>query len=349
MCIITESSKLNILQEDRLSAITDNYSTLLFPRIDLNAVLNNPEAINDTIQKHVIGKGGNHLVVGAIFICETFDNGKPADAAVLVPYSNNTTKTILDYEQGKVSFSHQIDILRIAAQNQILGVPKILGTARISPEDYDQEKFFGLIMERLYPLDTINLSMENIISIACALGKTLHEMHEHSVAHLDIKPDNIMQDSNGEVVLVDWDNGSINGSRSEKFEPNTIATTLQTASPEQLFQTGGIPQLMDIHALGMTIYFLLCGINLSNTENSTPSFPSGWLHLHERDMLQMQEDTKLTTEILTVLQRATSFEPQARYQSIMEFINELQGAYQKSLTSDAKMNKTAPIPVLATV
>jgi len=92
--------------------------------------------------------------------------------------------------------------------------------------------------------------------------------HAHSVIHRDLKPQNIMIGSFGEVLVLDWGVAKIRDDpRSSAFHQTmegTVIGTQRYMSPEQA--RGEIDQLderSDIYALGAVLYFLLNDLKVS--------------------------------------------------------------------------------------
>lgn len=83
----------------------------------------------------------------------------------------------------------------------------------------------------------------------------LSVLHSHSLVHRDVKPENVMIEKNGRVVLIDF-----NASRKESVadKDTVIMGTIGYASPEQL----GLSQTdarTDIYAAGVLMNVMLTG------------------------------------------------------------------------------------------
>ncbi len=98
---------------------------------------------------------------------------------------------------------------------------------------------------------------KKIVKSVCA---ALSVLHEQSLVHRDVKPENIMIDQNGRVVLIDF-NAARKVTTTDK--DTVVMGTIGYASPEQL----GISQSdtrTDIYAVGILLNVMLTGTHPSH-------------------------------------------------------------------------------------
>lgn len=92
----------------------------------------------------------------------------------------------------------------------------------------------------------------------------LHFAHERNVAHLDIKPSNIMLSSNDEVKVLDFGIAQVINDNG----PERTMGTPSYMSPEQLPPSSDVNHLSDIYSCGITLYELITGSTPFNDAKS---------------------------------------------------------------------------------
>lgn len=107
------------------------------------------------------------------------------------------------------------------------------------------------------------------INVLRQCGLALQESGKHSVIHRDIKPDNIMLSTNGEVKITDFGLARVNDDAS-KQGLTQVGVTMGTPlymSPEQV-EGADVDQRSDIYSLGVTAYHMLAGHPPFDGENA---------------------------------------------------------------------------------
>jgi serine/threonine-protein kinase len=124
------------------------------------------------------------------------------------------------------------------------------------------ERVFGIPLENfLYKKQTAGevVGISEAIELIIAIADGLAAVHHAGIAHRDVKPANIMLAPGGRVVLMDF------GLFLPEFEvaaQSTIAGSPQYMAPEAISNTvePGAGGLVDLYALGVVSYEMLCGV-----------------------------------------------------------------------------------------
>ncbi len=134
----------------------------------------------------------------------------------------------------------------------------------------------------------------------CLMLGYLHQRTPQTV-YGDMKPDNVMIQSGGNLRLIDF--GAVT-EISEHKKPRLILGTRGYAAPEQFDWRKGVDARTDIYSLGMTLYQLLTG--------NSPEQIAG------RGFLISGRKKKLSKTWIQVITRCVKENPQDRYQDCRE-------------------------------
>ena len=117
-------------------------------------------------------------------------------------------------------------------------------------------------------LDTLiekrgGLSEEETIRFTRQIGAALSFMHQNKMLHLDLKPKNVMLNTDNDAILIDFGLSKQYDSTGEPESSTTVGRGTPGYAPlEQAnYQDGhGFPVTMDVYALGATMYKMLTGV-----------------------------------------------------------------------------------------
>lgn len=148
--------------------------------------------------------------------------------------------------------------MRILSKLRGVYTPKIYGKGDLASTPY-------LVMEYVEGTELQQaakngpLPIDEICRLMIPVCKAIHELHRHNIIHLDLKPDNIRNRTDGRVVILDFGTAH----QSQIPDMYTVAhehqpITVDYVAPEQLF---GIrtDSRSDIYAIGAMLYELATG------------------------------------------------------------------------------------------
>jgi len=168
------------------------------------------------------------------------------------------------------------------------------------------------------------LPAADVRRILIETGSALGYAAKRGVVHRDIKPDNILLDSEGRCVVTDF--GIAKTSSGPRTAAGTSMGTPRYMSPEH---AQGIPVdgRSDIYSLGIVAYELLTGVTPFTGED-----PFAVLYKHINAPLPVpQLETDEEKAVFAVIEKMLAKNPDARYQHAYELIAGL-GGEQASTT-----------------
>ncbi|NES64419.1 MAG: AAA family ATPase [Okeania sp. SIO2D1] len=130
------------------------------------------------------------------------------------------------------------------------------------------ENRYALIMEDMGGVSLaeyqarVSLSLSQFLDLAIQLSEILHQLHNNSIIHKDIKPANILiHPETKQVKLIDFSISSLLPKETQTIQTtNVLEGTLAYISPEQTGRMNrAIDYRSDFYSLGVTFYELLMG------------------------------------------------------------------------------------------
>ncbi len=160
-----------------------------------------------------------------------------------------------------------------------------------------------------------SLGLEEGRNIAVKLARAAAALHRAGIIHRDIKPDNVMLESNGSLKLLDL--GVVRVPGLEDFPAEDVPGTYAYMAPEMFAGEAG-NEATDIYSLGVTMYRAFTG-----------AFPYGNLDAvspprldRPKELCALRPD--LPAWLQAALGRAIAVDPTERFRDMIEFALEME-------------------------
>lgn len=161
----------------------------------------------------------------------------------------------------------------------------------------------------------------------CGILAYLHN-RRHPIVYLDLKPDNIMVQFDGNIKLLDFGISQVITSENRR-----IIKPLGTngfASPEQRRVGHPYDLRSDVYAFGMTMYYMLTGLN--------PSI------IDKGDLKPIREvNSSLSVGLEMIVNKCTKNNPDERYQTMEELMYDLRNYEKLDSNYKSKLNRKLKI------
>jgi tRNA A-37 threonylcarbamoyl transferase component Bud32 len=167
------------------------------------------------------------------------------------------------------------------------------------------------------------LDAQEALAYAIEIARGLAVAHARNMVHRDIKPQNVLIDSEGRAKLTDF------GISRQLEQDGMTATgrvlgTTDYVAPEQAMGHP-VDQRSDVYSLGVVLYEMLTG-QVPFTADSQVGV--AMKHVNEDLPDVQQRRPELSAASAMVVERATTKDPNDRYQSVGEMIDDLATALE---------------------
>jgi len=168
-------------------------------------------------------------------------------------------------------------------------------------------------------IDTRALSFDQSIDVFTQLCQGLKKAHSAGIIHRDLKPANIMVTAEGQVKILDFGLAKVVMS-GDLTNTNAALGTVNYMSPEQA-QGAEVDQRSDLFSSGILLFEMLAGVNpfvrghMPATIHAITYEPIGDLASYTVD---------LPDDCQTVIDKAVGKRPEDRYQTVDEFLDDIE-------------------------
>jgi serine/threonine protein kinase len=171
------------------------------------------------------------------------------------------------------------------------------------------------------------LTLHDILDLMVQICSALDYAHRRGVIHRDVKPSNVILDSEGAAYLMDFGIAKVLGKSGDLTATGAAIGTPAYMAPEQALGEK-VDSRTDIYALGVVLYEMVVGRVpfLADTPMAVLM-----AHLHEPLPLPRDFDASISEPVQAVIIKSLAKDPEDRYQTA----NELADAFRKALQTSA--------------
>ena len=180
----------------------------------------------------------------------------------------------------------------------------------------------------------LSLTIDDVVDIGIQVSDALEYAHQNGVTHRDIKPANLIRGENGRVWLTDFGLATkVDDDLSTSS--SGISGTLRYVAPERIDGAVDAPT-GDVYSLGVTLMELLTGKAAFSAHRRRELLEQ----IRNNEYTPLASEQKIGEDLIAVLTKAASLDPNERYQSASSLKNDL---VRFSQGESVKANPLGPI------
>lgn len=274
-----------------------------------------------------IGKGGMAIVYRAIDL----RTGHSVAIKVLRPEFNQDEEFLNRFQReaeaaSKVSHHNIVNLLDVGMD----------GDSRYLVMEYVQGKTLKeLIREKG------KLAPPIAVQIAIRILSALQHTHQNGIIHRDIKPQNILVQSEGHIKVSDFGIARMANS-STLTKGDSVMGSVHYFSPEQAAGEE-VAETSDIYSVGVVLYEMLTG-QVPFEGDSPVAVAMQHLHNIARPITELSPE--VSPAVAHVVMVAMEKDPRYRYQSALEMATDLKKALNGKEGLRDRKSDSQPIPAL---
>ncbi|MES2625299.1 MAG: bifunctional protein-serine/threonine kinase/phosphatase [Pseudomonadota bacterium] len=197
---------------------------------------------------------------------------------------------------------------------------------------------------RQWMYDNPRPELQKVRELAKQIAACLRVFQRMGMLHRDLKPDNIMLTTNGEIKLIDFGTVQVNGLQdiTTPLTENVPVGTADYMAPEYLLGEKG-QHRSDIFSFGVILYEMLTG----SLPYKSPPTDSSRIHNYNFWKFQsaVSKRKELPVWVDLALQKACAAKPSHRYSALSEFLHDMEVPNQQLLAGyqQAPMMEKNPV------
>src|SRR5712671_2762157 len=168
------------------------------------------------------------------------------------------------------------------------------------------------------------LPEKEVVALGMQIAAALEEAHERGIVHRDLKPANIALTEKGRAKILDFGLAKLLrpvevGSTETLTDSHAAAGTLPYMPPEQL-RGEPVDARTDIYTIGAVVYEMATGRRAFQEEQTSRLIDA---ILHQPAVAPRALNSRISTELETIILKCLDKDPDRRYQSATELLVDL--------------------------
>jgi tetratricopeptide (TPR) repeat protein len=252
----------------------------------------------------LLGEGG----MGAVYKAQDRELDRPV-ALKLIRAELASNPSILARFKQELLLSRQVTHKNVI---RIFDLGDAEGVKFITMEFVEGRDLRALIQEKK------KFSPEEAVEIMHQVCQALEAAHGVGVIHRDLKPQNIMREDSGRILVMDFGLArTVEGDGMTQV--GALVGTMEYMSPEQALATP-LDQRSDIFTAGLILYELLTGKMPFRADSALASLIK---RTQERALPISAHDSTLPVTLTSVVNKCLERDPALRYQTATEMLRDL--------------------------
>ena len=180
------------------------------------------------------------------------------------------------------------------------------------------------------------LPVDESVAYAIEIGRGLAAAHAQRLIHRDVKPQNVLIDSDGRAKVTDF--GIARSLESDGLtKTGRVLGTTDYVAPEQAMGRG-MDARGDVYSLGVLLYEMLTGEVPFQADTLVGV---AMKHVNEQMPNVQGPRPEVSSALAAVIERATAKDPEKRYPDMVAFLRDLEGALEVEVARSGRSHGEA--------
>src|SRR5438105_10943608 len=253
----------------------------------------------------ILGEGG----MGAVYKAQDRELERTVALKVIRPELAGNPAIIQRFKQELI-LARQVTHRNVI---RIYDLGEAEGMKFITMEYVEGRDLHSLLLERqkFTPEESIDVMQQVCLALDAA--------HREGVIHRDLKPQNIMRDEHGRIVVMDFGLARSLEAEGGMTQTGALVGTMEYMSPEQALGTE-LDQRSDLYTVGLIFYELLSGKAPFKADTALASLLK---RTQERAVPVAEIERTVPRTLSNVVGKCLERDPKLRYQTAQELLNDL--------------------------